>query len=179
MAQNGKRLSSLCSGLLLGFGALARDNFMVFIVWFFPWLLWQLRKLEKPLVAIYLPVGLGLIIGICAIRNLITARDLVFTTSQAGQNFYIGNQRKNLTGTYVAPDFVTANPFFEEKDFVIEAYKRLNVKFMRPSTVSSFWFKETFKEIQADQQLFWKRMALKLALFWNEKEIADYESIYL
>jgi len=173
------RLWIFLSGLALGLGALARDNFIILILWFFPWLLVQMKKQCKALWSVYMLAGFILIIGASGIRNWVVARDFVLTTSQGGQNFYIGNHLKNLSGTYIAPDFVKANPFFEQTDFRREALRRTGRGDMKPSQVSNFWFKETFREIRSDQKLFWKRLALKLALFWNRKEIADNVSLYL
>jgi len=178
-AQDGKKRTGFIAGLVLGLGTLARDNFLVLVFWFAPWLFRRLRKQGKSGHAIYFVVGFALVIAVCASRNLAVGRDLVLTTSQGGQNFFIGNHRGNLTGTYFAPDFVIANPFFEEADFYKEAIRRTGRMAMRPSAVSNFWFKETLKEIRADRKLFWERMGLKLLLFWNQKEIADNESIYL
>jgi len=178
-SRSGKRTAGFLSGLALGLGSLARDNFIILILWFFPWLFSKLRKQGRASVSLYLLLGFCGIIGISAARNLILQRDFILTTSQAGQNFYIGNHRKNSTGAYFAPDFVKANPLFEEADFYREALKRTGKMYMKPSEVSNFWFKEAFKEIRADKKLFWERMALKFALFWNRKEIADNVSIYL
>jgi tetratricopeptide (TPR) repeat protein len=178
-ADNTRRTIIFLAGLALGLGTLARDNFQLLILWFWPWLLFRLRPKGRAFSSLWLPAGFLLVLGVCAMRNLAAGRDLVLTTSQAGQNFFIGNHRGNLTGTYQAPEFVRPNPFFEEKDFYQEALKRTGRDAMRPSEVSNFWLRETLKEISADQKLFWKRIFLKLALFWNQREIADQESIYL
>jgi len=178
-AQNPKRRTSLAAGITLGLGALARDNFLALVLLFAPWLTYALWTRRRAALAGYFLAGFSVVIGVCAARNLAASRDLVLTTSQGGQNFYLGNHRGNLTGTYSAPDFVRANPLFEEKDFRAEALKRTGRMSMRSSEISEFWFRETFKEIRSAPGLFGKRMALKLALFWNQKEIADNESIYL
>lgn len=178
-AENGKRRTGFFAGLALGLGTLARDNFLLMVFWFAPWLFARLRGKNQGGHAVFFLAGFALVIAVCAARNLAVGRDMVLTTSQAGQNFYIGNHRGNLTGTYVAPDFVTANPFFEETDFYKEAVKRTGRMLMLPSAVSNFWFQETFKEIRADRALFLERVGLKLLLFWNFKEIADNVSYYL
>jgi len=178
-AGNARRSIIFLAGLVLGLGTLARDNFQLLILWFWPWLAWRLGQKGRAVASTWLLAGFLLVLGACALRNLDAGRDFVLTTSQAGQNFFIGNHRENLTGTYVAPEFVRPHPFFEEKDFYQEALKRTGRDAMRPSEVSNFWFKETLKEMAAAPKLFWKRMFLKLALFWNQREIADQESIYL
>ena len=167
------------SGIFLGLASLVRDNYLLGLFWFFPWLYFRLSKFGQRRRALGFALGVILIIFLCGLRNWVVGRDFVLTTSQAGQNFYIGNHRGNLTGSYYAPDFVRANPFFEEEDFRREAEKRLGRKDLKPSEISRFWFKETFKEIRAEPGLFFQRLGLKLILFWNRKEIADNVSIYL
>jgi len=179
VANRPKKSIIFLSGLALGLGALARDNFIILVFWFFPWLIFRLKKSEKTMSAIYFLLGFVLIITISGIRNWVVGKNFVLTTSQAGQNFYIGNHLKNLTGTYIPPDFVIAHPFYEEKNFREEAIKRTGKEDLKPSEISNFWFKETIKEINSDWGLFFQRLILKLALFWNQKEIADNENIYL
>ena len=167
------------SGILLGLASLVRDNYLLGLFWFFPWLYFRFGKTGQSRKSSGFALGVILIIALCGLRNWVVGRDFVLTTSQAGQNFYIGNHRGNLTGSYYAPDFVRANPFFEEDDFRREAEKRLGRKDLKPSEISRFWFKEAFKEIKAEPGLFFQRLGLKLILFWNRKEIADNVSIYL
>jgi len=173
------RLSIFLSGLVLGLGSLARDNFLILIFWFYPWLLYQLKRQSRMPLSIYFLAGFLVIISLSGLRNRVVGGDWVLTTSQGGQNFYIGNHRGNLTGTYTPPDFVVANPLFEQTDFKREAIRRTGRSDLKPSQISTFWFKEAFKEIRADQKLFWERLLLKLALFWTRKEIADNVSYYL
>jgi len=178
-AEDAKKAKGFFAGISLGLSSLVRDNFVLFFFWFFGWLWLKLR--QKGLLArIWLfASGFVLIVGACALRNYIVGRDFVLTTSQAGQNFYIGNHLKNFTGTYQSPDFVCANPFFEENDFRREAEKRLGRSNLKPSQISWFWFKQSFKEIREEPSLFVQRLLLKMALFWNRREIADNVSIYL
>ncbi len=167
------------AGLILGLGSLARDNFLILVFWFYPWLWYQLNKSRCAARSSWFLAGFALIIGISGIRNRVVGKDFVLTTSQAGQNLYIGNHLKNLTGTYTPPDFVTANPSFEQTDFRNEAIRRTGLKQLTPSQVSNFWIARTFQEIRLDPKLFLERLLLKLGLFWNRKEIADNVSYYL
>ncbi len=173
------RPALIFSGLVLGLGAWARDNFVILVFWFYPWLLFRLKKQGRPASSIYFLAGFLLILAVGGIRNYAVGHDFVLTTSQGGQNFYIGNHLKNLTGTYIPPDFVTANPMFEQSDFRNEAVRRTGRRDLKPSQVSNFWFKESFREMRMDQRLFGERLLLKLGLFWNRREIADNVSYYL
>ena len=76
-------------------------------------------------VAALAGLGLGfvLVVAPVTLRNTVVGGDFVLITSQAGQNFFIGNYRGAM-GLYRAPPFVRAHPFFEEEDFRAEARRR-------------------------------------------------------
>jgi hypothetical protein len=58
-----------------------------------------------------------LVITPVSVRNSILAREFILTTTQAGQNLYIGNSPYNTTGQYQAPPWVRPTPEFEQSDF--------------------------------------------------------------
>src|SRR5206468_1429717 len=101
----------------------------------------------------------------------------VLTTSQAGQNFFIGNNPDNLTGMYRAPEFVRADPKFEEVDFAREAERAVGRQ-LKPSEVSHYWFNRARMFITARPADFFRVLRQKAALFWNEYEIPDNLDIY-
>jgi len=96
----------------------------------------------------------------------------VLTTSQVGQNFFIGNNPENLTGMYRPPEFVRSDPKFERFDFAREA-ERLAGRKLKPSEVSTFWFNQAVEFIGARPLDFLRLMVQKTALFWNYYEIPD------
>jgi hypothetical protein len=120
-------------------------------------------------------LGLAACILPVTLRNIVVGEDLVLITSQAGQNFYIGNRRENATGGYLAPPFVTQNPLYEESDFRAEAERRSG-RAMKPSELSRYWFREAQREIAADPGHFLRHTALKAALFFNHYEVPDNQS---
>jgi 4-amino-4-deoxy-L-arabinose transferase-like glycosyltransferase len=167
-------------GFNLGLLTLLRGNFQpilpLMLLWAF--LIWRedgfrARVLRVGLVA----VGIGLAIAPVTVRNYLLSGEVILTTSQGGANFFIGNSER-ATGRYVTLPFVRANPMWEAKDFQAEAEKRAGRK-LDPMQVSSFWFGESFKWIQAHPQ---KAAALtlhKARLLIHQYEIPDNHSLYL
>src|SRR6185436_1306182 len=101
-----------------------------------------------------------------------------FTTSQAGQNYYTGNNFTNPYGAYGVVPFVRSNPHFEEADFRVEAEARLG-RSLRESEVSAFWFEEARAHIRAHPGFATRATLRKFALFWNDFEISDSQDQYL
>jgi tetratricopeptide (TPR) repeat protein len=97
------------------------------------------------------------------------------TTSQAGQNFYIGNHPGNNTGTYLPPLFLRADPEFEEVDFKSKA-EFIEGKKFTTTEVSSFWVQKTLEIIRSDPGRFIKNLFFKARLFLNKYEIPDNHS---
>src|SRR5207245_137552 len=109
---------------------------------------------------------------ILAARNRHLAGEWVLTTSQAGQNFYPGNNPTNPWGAYGALPFVRSNPHFEEADFRAAAEARVGHP-LGPHDVSRFWFGEALAHMRAHPAFAARAMLLKLVLFWNDFEISD------
>lgn len=110
-------------------------------------------------------------------RNHAVGGDWVVTT-QAGQNFYTGNNALNPYGAYGALPFVRGNPEFEETDFRAEA-ERQTGHALSPSEVSRFWFAAAIDHMANDPGFATHALARKLALFWKDFEIADNQDQYL
>jgi tetratricopeptide (TPR) repeat protein len=173
---------ALLAGISLGLAALVRDNVIVLIPFFGLWLF--IIRRGEPLSSRLRPIliwsaSLLLVLGLCLARNYYAGRDWVLTTSQGGQNFYIGNHRGNYWGTYKAPDFVRANPEFEEKDFRAEAARRTGRAEFKPSELSQYWYGQAFREIRADPGLFILRLFRKTLIFLNREEVPDNLNYYL
>jgi 4-amino-4-deoxy-L-arabinose transferase-like glycosyltransferase len=166
------------AGLALGLAALTRGNYLVFVPVLLLWVVlvvpWSEMGARVRSVAA-LAAGLAIAIGPVAARNYFVADDFVLITSQAGQNFYIGNNRGNESGVYKAPPFVIANAAHEQKDFRTEAERRSG-RSLEPSELSRFWFREAFDEIGADPAHFARHTFRKLRLFFNHYEIPDNQS---
>jgi 4-amino-4-deoxy-L-arabinose transferase-like glycosyltransferase len=162
------------AGILLGLAALTRANVLVFA----PLGVVTLLVRRETRAAALFAAGLALALAPVVWRNHRVSGEWVLTTAQAGQNFYTGNNATNDYGAYDTPAFVRGNPHFEELDFRAEAERRAG----RPLTareVSSLWWREALASMAADPGRAALVMARKLALFWNDFEVADNQDQYL
>jgi 4-amino-4-deoxy-L-arabinose transferase-like glycosyltransferase len=161
-------------GLVLGLACLARGNIVLFVPFLAAWSL--LRRSWRNVFLLLL--GVGVVVGIVSIRNRVAGGEWILTTSNAGQNFYIGNNPLNHTGEYEKLPFIDPNPKHEERGFAVEAERRTGEE-MSAKEVSRFWFSEArswmFAEPGAWARLTW----LKLRNYWGAYEIPDNLDYYL
>ncbi len=160
------------AGFSLGIACLTRGNYLLFVP---VWLAWL--GLRRPFRSRIAPVGfavLGLALAIAPItlRNRAVADEWVLITSQAGQNFYIGNHLDNDSGSYKRPAFLASTPFHEEEGFQDEAERRSG-RAMGPGELSRFWFREAAGEIARDPGHFARHLARKAQLLVNHAEVPD------
>jgi tetratricopeptide (TPR) repeat protein len=120
--------------------------------------------------------GLILILFPVIIRNYVVSGDFVITTSQAGSNFYIGNNLK-ANGSYVPLISGRETPEFEGSDARMIAEKELGRK-LKPSEVSRYWFTKSFDYIKNNKIHYTKLMWKKIKLFFNYYEVPDSEDFY-
>ncbi|MFC2173427.1 tetratricopeptide repeat protein [Acidobacteriota bacterium] len=176
----GRSSTFFLSGLALGGACLTRGNFLLFfplamILSFF----FASKKASSVktgmLAALALTAGVGMIVVPVTIRNAIVGKDFVIITSQAGQNFYIGNNEHNPTGMYVAAGFFRPHPDHEEADFRREAERRTGTE-LSPSQCSKYWFKAGSDFIRSDPGRFFKTTLRKVWLVWSYYELPDNHS---
>lgn len=117
---------------------------------------------------VLLPVGL---------RNAYVQGEFLLTTSQAGPNFYIGNNA-NADGRYQPLVRGHETPVFEQADAKRLA-ERAEGRSLTPREVSHYWMRRTWSDIAADPMRWLKLCGYKLLLVWNRYEIADAESIVI
>jgi 4-amino-4-deoxy-L-arabinose transferase-like glycosyltransferase len=174
------------TGVVLALAVLTRANLLVFLP------LAALAFLLDPedrrrrvgrlpralLAAVLFAVGATLVLFPVAWRNHHVGGEWVLTTSQAGQNFYTGNNPTNPYGAYGVVPFVRSNPHFEETDFRAEAEARAG-RPLSGRAVSAFWFREALAHVRAEPAFAARAFARKLALFWNDFEISDSQDQYL
>lgn len=177
-ASRDRPLAWLPAGLLLGLAALTRGNSLLFAPVLVGWiaLAGPGTSPRRALAIVFLTLGTVAAIAPVTLRNYWVGDDFVLLNSQAGQNFYIGNARRNATGAYLAPEFLRPNPEVEEADFAAEAKKRTGRVDLRPSEISSFWLREGLAEIAADPSHFLRHAGRKLLVFANAYEIPDNSS---
>lgn len=164
-------------GLALGLACLTRGNYLLLVPVVGAWVLWGHRgaRPERARKLALFAAGTAAVLLPVAALNYAVGDDFVLVTSQAGQNFYIGNNRGNSTGVYQAPPFVRANPMAEEADFRAEAERRTGRE-MKPSEISRFWFRAALAEIAADPAHFLRHLWQKTVLYFNHYEAADNQS---
>lgn len=120
--------------------------------------------------------GLGLVLLPVLVRNAAVGGEFALTTSQAGSNFYIGNN-PGANGTYVPLVPGRQNTEFERKD-AFELAERESGRKLSPGEVSRFWFGKSFAWIRANPGDWLRLLGTKLALLVNWYEMPDYEDQY-
>ncbi len=118
-------------------------------------------------------LGFAIAIAPVTITNALVAPrpELILTTWQAGPNFYIGNGPE-ATGTYQAPEFVTANPAFEADDFTAEARRRVGYP-LTPGAVSDYWLRQGLAHWRTAPVASLRLLLKKTSLVWHNIEIPD------
>lgn len=169
------------AGLVLGLLALVRSNSLALVGGVLIWLLATEReseKLRRKLISFGgFAVGLAIVLSTIFARNYIVGKDVVFLTSQAGQNFFIGNNLLNDNGRYSPPAYIRPHPKYEQKDFRLWAEK-YSGRELKPSEASTFWFKKAFGYI-AENPRHWAALTwTKFRLFWNWYEVPDNQNFY-
>ena len=170
--------NQILSGFFMGLATLTRGNFLLILPVIFVALVLnrQVDMKRRLAMALLFVIGNLLVLVPVAARNYVVSNDLVLTTSQAGQNFYIG-QNLEANGTYIKLSFVRPDPLFEQEDFHNEAEKRLGRE-LTPSEVSGYWFSQGMDFIKKEPLSFLKLTGKKLLLFFNNYEIPDNHNFY-
>jgi len=166
------KLNWVLPGITLGFTVLVRNNIFIIgvsiIILLFFWK--NYRALITFACAFFIPITL------VVVRNSILAKELTFTTTAAGQCFYIGNGPYNNSGQYTNPPWVRPHPYFEEEDFRNFAQQKLEKK-VRTSEVGKFYFKLTFSFIKNNPGKFLILLLKKILFYFNNYEIPDNQDI--
>jgi len=121
--------------------------------------------------------GVILVIAPVSIRNTLLAREFVLTTTQAGQNLYIGNSPYNTTGQYQAPPWVRPNPEFEQADFTEYARKTAGRE-LTAMQVSQFYVRSAADWARTHPAAFARLLWRKTVLYFNNFEVPDNQDLY-
>jgi 4-amino-4-deoxy-L-arabinose transferase-like glycosyltransferase len=166
------------AGFFLGLACLTKANFLLIL----PVVLLIILQnpnaaLRKRLAMTVLILG-GLLsaLGPVVARNYVVGNELVLTTAQAGQNFYIGHNPA-ANGTYIWLPFVRADPLHEQEDFKKEA-ERISGRKLSPSEVSHYWLQQGIDFIRSNPMAELKLTGKKLLFFLNNYEIPDNLNFY-
>jgi Tfp pilus assembly protein PilF len=106
-------------------------------------------------------------------HNVIHGKDLVFLTSHGGFNFYVGNNPK-AEGVFSSPQGVGTNVEAQRRDSRSVAEAALG-RSLKPSEVSKYWSDQAREFIRGNPGRFVRLCLLKLALFFDAREISDVE----
>jgi len=128
--------------------------------------------------ALWLLAGAALTILPATLHNRIAGGEWIPTTSNEGQNFFIGNNPLNRTGEYERLPFVSPNPQHEEAGFSAEARRRTGRE-LTAREVSRFWFSEARAWIRAEPAAWGALLWRKLRAYWGAYEIPDNLDYYL
>jgi len=171
----------IVAGFTLGMLALVRANTLALSGGVLVWLLandWETEDLKRKMIVFAgFMAGLLIVLSSVCVRNYVVGKDIVLLTSQAGQNFYIGNNPENRTGKYHPPIYIRPNPRYEQVDFRTRAETVAGRK-LKPSEASAYWFGEAFRFIRQNPGDWLKLMWTKTRLFWNWYEVPDNQSFY-
>jgi Flp pilus assembly protein TadD len=181
-------LLPLAAGASLGLVALTRANTLLFapllpVAYLFRRPLRGARASMSPpslprlVPALASILGVLLVVAPVSIRNSLLTREVTLTTTQAGQNFYIGNSQYNTTGQYQAPPWVRPSPEFEQPDFTEYARKAANRE-LSPGQVSRFYVRAALDWVRTHTRDFAKLLWRKTVLYFNNFEVPDNQDIY-
>jgi len=122
-------------------------------------------------------LGVLLIIAPVSIRNSVLAHEFTLTTTQAGQNLYIGNSPYNPTGQCQEPPWVRPNPDFEQADFAEYANKAAG-RTLSYSGVSRFYTHAALSWATSHGSDFARLLWRKTILYFNNFEVPDNQDMY-
>ena len=180
------KLWFLC-GILLGLSALVRPNILLVGAALFLWIVLKptsQSKIQFPrtlstmsiLNPVYLALGAILLILPVTLRNYIKGHDFVLISSQGGMNFYIGNNPKSDGATAIFPG--GSATWWGSYEDAVQLAERKEGRSLKPSEISSFWYKEGLNFALNQPFQFLKLILKKVALFWNGNELANNRDFY-
>lgn len=164
----------LLTGVALGLLALTRENSMIWLPIVLVWLALRERQALASFArtrAAPLLLGVTLVLGPVALRNYAVSGQLIVTTSQFGQNFYIGNN-PDADGTYRSLRFGHGGAQFERTD-AIELAEQATGSKLDASEVSHYWSNRAWSFIGSSPLRWSKLMLKKWLLVWNARELPD------
>ncbi len=172
-------------GLIYGLAAIARPTILVIlpvlIFYLFFYRLKPQAKFKKRLIPIaILFAGLLTVILPVTIRNYAVGKDVVLISYQGGVNFWIGNNDQADGKTAGAPGYFKAQG--EYQDNVKFSSRRVAEndlgKELKPSQISSYWYKKGFEYIAKHPDGFIRLFIKKLYFIWNSYEIESNRNLY-
>ena len=165
----------ILSGISCGLTLLAHATLLPLLACVILSILILKRHDLKTAIVLILLFSASCLVGVlpASIHNYIASNDFVLIAWNGGQSFHTANHAQNKSGLYHAPPFVTKPELtYEELDYKKEAEKR-NRRFMKPSELSRYWFRQGWKDIAADPALAVNRYLKRLLWSYHNVELAD------
>lgn len=155
------------AGLILGLGTIARPVVLLFAI---ASAVWLGRRRAVPFAA-----AMALAIAPVTLHNAVRGHDAVLVSSNAGLNFYLGNNPR-ADGRSAVADALPANPAAAERTSrtIAEATRGTA---LRPSQVSAFWMRRGLAFIAAQPARTVEQLGRKMFFAWNVAEISDNEDL--
>jgi tetratricopeptide (TPR) repeat protein len=175
--------NTIAAGVIIGLLALAIPNALVLAPVAAIWSWWIARRRRDPrrfrVALVGLSLGVVLAIVPATVRNYVVAGDLVPITSNAGINFYIGNNETTdcvtanapILGVYTGLGSWTC---FDEPS-ITAAVEKIVGRRLKSSEVSAYFTRKALAHIAAHPARTVRLMARKAALFWGPAEVSNNE----
>lgn len=172
------------AGIFLGMSAALRGNVVLFgpfavlsIIASTGWNHW--RRWLKAVVLFLIPCMVA--ISPLTLHNWLVGGDFVPLTSNAGANFFIGNNAYS-DGIYMRNARYKGRPMGlsvrdQQANFPEVARKELK-RNLRPSEISSFWIEKAWEDITADPGRWLRLMGNKISYFFNAYEVPNNRNYY-
>lgn len=166
-----------CAGVALGLFALNRETARVIYPVVMVWLVLAFREpfTRRAGWAAVFTLAAALVTVPVGARNQMVGGEFLISTSQAGPNFYIGNNRA-ATGTYepLLPDGGTVE---RERHDATRLAEAASGRALSPQQVSEFWVEQAWSFIRSDPWAWMRLLGTKAALSVNRAELVDTESL--
>ena len=161
------------AGAVFGLAALTVATVLTFVLASaaFVWLdtRWQYSPAQRIRWSLTFLAGVALVILPVTVRNAVIGGDAVPISSNAGVNFWVGNNQ-DYDGA------VSIRPGWEWDDLL--ARPRMEANLQRPSDKSAFFMEESWNYIRAHPVDYAELLARKAFLLWHGEEIGRNQGIY-
>jgi len=172
----GRRSLWPLAGIAMGLTCLTRGNLLLVVPVLATWILLRSPaddpRRSRWIESVGFVLGVTLVLALPAAHNHAVSGEWILSTSNAGANFFIGNNESNESGEYQQLPFINANPKYEQRDFGAEAERRAG-RALTDRETSAFWFGESWKWIEGDPGAWAMLLLRKTQSFWGAFEIAD------
>ncbi len=164
------------AGFTLGLAAAIRGNVLLLLPFLYFYLCCLGDRKKRLRNCLIFSAGFALVLSPITLHNFVVSEDLVLVNSNAGVNFYIGNNPR-ADGTFKSPPGIRANMEYEEADYLKLTSEWLGRE-PKPSEVSRIWFQRGLDFLVKNPGQAVKLYLRKVLLFWNRMELSDNQDYY-